>query len=138
MIAMPSAIENHVLRHRIENGTATDRFAERFAEMAQTGVADFGRCLGDVVTAAAQKFGRAFHAHVAQILRDREADFARENPAQIKWAASNFLAEHLQRRRVRQIAREQFFRALDPIARDPFLAHAKKFRVLRHEKENAP
>ena len=72
---------------------------------------------------------------VAQILRNRQANFARENAAQIKWAASHFLPEHFQRRRIGQIARQQLFRALDPFARDPFLAHAEKLRVLRQKKK---
>src|SRR5205085_1964403 len=36
-----SAINDHVLRRRIQHRTATDRFAKRFAEMAEAGITDF-------------------------------------------------------------------------------------------------
>src|SRR2546421_4674792 len=68
-----SARGDGVLRHRIKHRAAADRFAERFAEMAQACVAHFGGGFRDVVFAAAQKLGGAFHPQLAQELRNREA-----------------------------------------------------------------
>ena len=42
-------IQNHVLRRRIEDRATTDRFAERFAEVTQTGVADLDCRFGDII-----------------------------------------------------------------------------------------
>jgi hypothetical protein len=46
-------IQNHVLRRRIEDRATTDRFAERFAEVTQTGVADLDCRFGDIKSTAA-------------------------------------------------------------------------------------
>jgi hypothetical protein len=46
-------VQNHVLRHRIKDRATTDRFAERFAEVTQTGVADLDCRFGDIKSTAA-------------------------------------------------------------------------------------
>jgi len=46
-------IQNHVLRRRVEDRATTDRFAERFAEVTQTGVADLDCRFGDIKPTAA-------------------------------------------------------------------------------------
>src|SRR5205085_8515496 len=105
-----SARGDGVLRHRIKHRAAADRFAKRFAEMAQARVAYFRRGFRDVMFSSAQKLGGTFHPELAQKLRDGEADFFRKNPAQIKRAAPDFTPEHLERGRLGEIAREQFLR----------------------------
>src|SRR6266496_361858 len=80
-------IKNNVLGRRIKHRTTADGFAERFAEMTQARVADFRGRFGDIVTPRTQKFGRAFHPQVAQILRNGQTDFAGKNPAEIKRTA---------------------------------------------------
>src|SRR5438094_5800847 len=97
----PSAVEENVLSDWIKHRAAADGFAKCFAEMTQARVADFCRGFSDVVTSGAQQLGRAFHPHVAQILRNGETDFARKNPAQIKRAAAHLLSQHFQGWRVR-------------------------------------
>src|SRR5437588_10220752 len=60
-----SARGDDVFRYRIEDRATSDRFAKRFAEMAQARVAYFRRGFRDVVFAAAQKFGGALHPELA-------------------------------------------------------------------------
>src|ERR1051326_4025357 len=91
--SLRSVVDNHVLCRRIQHRTATNRFAKCFAEMAETRVANFGRGFGHVVTTGAQQFSRAFHSQFPKVLRNRQTDFARETPAQIKRTAANFLTE---------------------------------------------
>jgi hypothetical protein len=74
-------IKNDILGRWIQNRTAADSFAERFAEMTQARVPDFCGRFGDVVAASAQKSCRAFHPEIAQILRNSQTDFAGKNPA---------------------------------------------------------
>src|SRR6266404_3997246 len=126
-----SAIENDVLRRRIKHRATADGFAKCLAEMAEARITDFRRGFRYIVASRAQQFGRAFHSQIAQVLGNSEADFARENPAKIKGTATDFLTKCFKRGRVRQIARQQFFGPLDAFARNAFLAHAEKFRVLR-------
>src|SRR5713101_7751370 len=120
-----SAIQNDVLRRRIKHWATADGFAKCLAEMAEARITDFCRGFSYVVASRAQQFGRAFHSQIAQVLRNSEADFARENPAEIKGAAADFLTKCFERGRVRQIARQQFSGPLDAFTRNAFLAHAK-------------
>src|SRR2546429_1876124 len=134
-VSLKSARGDDVFRHRIEDWATPDRFAKRFAEMAQARVAYFRRGFRDVMFSSAQKLGGTFHPELAQKLRDGEADFFRKNPAQIKRAAPDFTPEHLERGRLGEIAREQFLRARDPVAGDPLLPHAKELGIFRREKK---
>ena len=86
-----STIKNNVLRRRIQHGATADGFAKCFTEMTETGVANFRCGFSDVVASRAQELGRAFHAQVAQILRNSQTDLTRKNPAKIKRAAAHFL-----------------------------------------------
>src|SRR6266508_5531942 len=128
-------IKNDVFRRGIKHRAAPDRFAKRFAEMTEPRVSDFRRGFGHVVASGAQQLGRAFHPHIAQILRNGKAHFARKDSAEIKRTAAHFLPQHFQRRRIRQIACEQFFGPLHAFSRDAFLPHAEKFRILGREKK---
>src|SRR5687768_602336 len=110
--SIASAIEENVPRHRVKNRATADRFAEGFAEVAEAGVTDLGGRFGDVISAGAQKLGRALHPELAQILRNGEADFAGKTAAKVKRTATDFAAEHFERRRLREIAGEQFFGSL--------------------------
>src|SRR5690348_3405202 len=110
-----SMIEDHILCRGIEHRTATNRLAKCLAEMAQARISDFCRRFGDVVATSAQEFGRAFHSEVPQILRNSESNFARKNPTQIKRTAAHFLANDLQRWRIREIASKQLFSALNAL-----------------------
>ena len=103
--------------------------------MTQARIAHFCRGFGDVVTAGAQQLGRPFHANISQVLRDCVTDFARENSAQVKWAAAHLLPQHFQRRRVRQIARENLLHPVHSLARQALLAHAEKFGILRRKEK---
>src|SRR6266480_3145522 len=132
---MPSTIQNDVLRRGIKHRATADRFTKRFAEMTEARISNFCGSFGNVVAAGAQQLSRAFHPQIAQILRDGETDLTRKNPAQIKWTAADFLSEHLQHRRIGQIARQYFLRTLDTLARDALLPHTEKFRVLGHKKK---
>src|SRR5688572_24539648 len=90
-----SAIDD-VPRHRVKHGATADRLAKGFAEVAEAGVTHLGRRFGDVVSAGAQKLGRAFHPELAQILRNGQADLAGKTATEIKRAATDFAAEHLE------------------------------------------
>src|SRR5256885_17015858 len=98
-----------MLGGRIKDGAAANRFAESLAEMAQAGVADFGRRFSYVIAAAPEQFRRALHPRVAQELRNGEANFPRKDPAQVKRTAAHFLPEHFERRRIDQIAHKELF-----------------------------
>src|SRR5204862_7695187 len=69
-VSLKSARRNDVFCHRIEHRAAANRFAKRFAEMAQAGVTDFGGGFRDVVFSTTQEFGGAFHPELAQELRN--------------------------------------------------------------------
>src|SRR5438270_1175873 len=101
-----SAINYDVLRHRVEHRAATDRLAERFAEMAQARITDFGRCFGHVVAAAAQQFRGTLHSQIAQVLRNGQPDLTRKTSAQVKRTAADFLAQLLKGWRVGEIVRQ--------------------------------
>src|ERR1700730_17856006 len=103
--------------------------------MTQTGIADLGRRFGDVEAPAAQQLSRAFHAQIAQILRNGQANFTRKNPAKINWTATKLLSEHLERGRIGADAREQLFRSLVAFPRDALLPHAKEPRIFWGEKK---
>src|SRR5262249_48392633 len=64
-----------------------------------------------------------------------KTDFARKDPAQIKWAAAHLLSQHFQCRRVRQIPFEDLFHTLHSLASQTFLAHTEKFWILRREEK---
>src|SRR4051812_27537726 len=101
--SIASGIDQNVLRHRIEDRAAADRFAEGFAEMAQACVADLCCSLGDVVTAAPQKLRGAFHPELSQILRDGEPDFPGKAAAEIKRTAADFAPQRFECGRIGQI-----------------------------------
>src|SRR5204863_6996089 len=130
-----SAVEDDVLRRRIQHRTTTDSLAKGFAEMAQTQISDFCSGFSDIVSSRAQQLRRAFHPQLAQILRNGQTDFAGKNPAQIKRTAADFLADCFQRRWICKVTSQDLLDALDPLARDAFLPHAEKLRIFRSEKK---
>ena len=127
------------LHHRKQAGAAAVRLAEGEAEVAEAGVADFERGFGHVVFAGAEQFRRAIHAEALQVLRDRRAGRLREGAAEVKRAAPDFLAELLQRRRIRKITAQDGDDAFGALLGEAMLACAEKFRVaglkeqLRHQ-----
>src|SRR5207247_11435248 len=84
-----------------------------------------------VITARAQQLSRAFHPQIAQILGYGKANFARKNPAKIKWAATNFLAEEFERWRICEITLQQLLGSFDPFTRNPLFPHAEHLLLLR-------
>jgi hypothetical protein len=52
--AIRGLVEDHILRRGIQNRTAANRLAERFAEVAQAGITHFNRSFGHVESPAAQ------------------------------------------------------------------------------------
>ncbi len=95
--------------------------------MAERGVADFHSGLGDVVLAAEEQLGGAFHANLTQVLRDSHAHFLGEEATEIKGTAADLAAKGLDVRRVSEMAAEDRGGTFDALAGDPFLAMAEEF-----------
>jgi len=60
-------------RSRDRAWATADRPAERFAEVAEAGIAHFEGRFGDVEFSRLQQLGRPLHPHLAQVLRDGHA-----------------------------------------------------------------
>ena len=103
--------------------------------MTEAAVAHFERGLGDIALPRAQKFRRAFHADVAQMLLDRHARLLRKKSAEIKRAAPDQPSEFLKRRRLAHLLRKDDPDALDAFARRPLLPGAEQFAIGRAEEE---
>src|SRR6266511_1241233 len=72
---------------RIQSRTTTKGLMKRRAEMAQAAVAHFARGFGHIAFPGAQQFGGALHANLTKVLLNRQADFLREETAEIKRTA---------------------------------------------------
>src|ERR1041385_737683 len=103
--------------------------------MTQARIANFGCRFRDIITPASQKFRGAFHPEVAQILRNGEPNLARKDPAQVKWTATDFLAQHFQRWGMSQITRQQFLGPFYSVTGHALLPHTKEFRIFWFKEE---
>ena len=80
----------------IEPWTNPKRLVKAVAEMARAGIAHFQGHLGHVQFAGAEQFGGFFHPQPSQVLRDGLAGLAGKSAAQVKRAATDFLAQFFQ------------------------------------------
>ena len=108
---------------------------EGSAEVTEAVVADGDGGFRDVASAGAQEFSGAFHPDLANVLLDGHAGFLREKAAEVKWTATNFLAELFQRRRFFEAFAEDQARFLDAFAGGALGARAEKVAAGRAEEK---
>ncbi len=110
-----------------EDGTAADGGAEGLAEVAEGGVTDFHGGLGHIMTTTEEEIRSAFHADLADILRNGHAHFLGEKAAQVKGAATDLGAEGLDIGGIGKMSAENGGCAFDAFLGNPLLALAEKF-----------